>query len=182
LKIGPTTLLLAAVTALGACRGSEAGNNVTGTEQAAARPAAAKGTLADALGQDGTTRFAAAVKTAAMEPVLKGPGPYTVLIPTDAAFGAAGDLGTDKAALTKLIGGHILPGTVLIADISKAIDAHNGTAKLKTMAGTTLTATRSGNAIKLADSAGGAATITTSDTVYSNGVAHRIDAVLKPKS
>lgn len=182
MTIPRTTLLIAAVLAVSACHGSDAGNTADADGQAAAaRPAANKGTLLDALGQPGAARFGATVKAAGMEKVLKGPGPYTVLVPTDAALAAAGDLGSDKARLIKLLGGHILPGTILVSDIGHAIDAHNGKATLKTMAGTTLTATRAGDAIKLADSAGGTATLAANDSVYGNGVAHQIDAVLKPR-
>ena len=48
----------------------------------------------------------------------------------------------------------ILPGTVLVADIDKAIDAGKGKAVLATMGGGTLTATKEGGKTVITDSAG----------------------------
>ncbi len=74
----------------------------------------------------------------------------------------------------------ILPGTVLVADIDKAIDAGKGKAMLATMGGGTLTATREGGKTVLADAKGDEATITNGDQQFTNGVVHEIDAVLMP--
>jgi uncharacterized surface protein with fasciclin (FAS1) repeats len=74
----------------------------------------------------------------------------------------------------------ILPGTVLVADIDKAIDAGKGKAPLATMSGGTLTATKEGGKTVISDSAGHKATITGGDQQFSNGVVHQIDAVLMP--
>jgi uncharacterized surface protein with fasciclin (FAS1) repeats len=76
---------------------------------------------------------------------------------------------------------HILPGTVLAADISKAIENAKGKAVLATMGGGTLTATREGDRIVLTDAAGSRAVVTGADQQYSNGVVHQIDAVLMPQ-
>jgi len=177
-----TALLLAATVSLSAC-GSGMDNTTAGnTDTASARPTPAKGVLADALGKPGSGRFAAAAKEAGMEPVFKGPGPYTLFMPSDAALGGAGNLGANKEALTRLISAHILPGTILAEDIGHAIDANDGKAQLKTMAGDTLTATRDGDRIKLAGPDGGTATVTAANEVYANGVVHRVDGVLKPAS
>ena len=74
----------------------------------------------------------------------------------------------------------ILPGTVLVADIDKAIDAGKGKAMLATMGGGTLTATKDGGKTVLTDSKGDKATITKGDEQFTNGVVHEIDAVLMP--
>ncbi|MCW3797678.1 fasciclin domain-containing protein [Sphingomonas sp. BN140010] len=179
--IARVTLLGAAALALGACNKGADGNAATANQAGtnAAAPSAAKGTLADLIARPDAARFAAAVRSVGMEPVLKGPGPYTLLLPTDAAMNAAGDLGTDKQKLTRLLSNHVLPGTITAADIGKAIDGHGGKAQLATMAGTTLTATRQGNAIRLSGP-NGAATVTGAEEVVGNGIVHRIDAVLKP--
>lgn len=175
-----SALLLAVTAALASCNSESGTDNGANTAAPAGRPAAAKGTIADSFAKPGNARFAAAVKTAGMEQVFKGPGPYTVFLPSDQALAAAGDLGSDKAALVKLLSAHVLPGTILAEDIGHAIDANNGKAQLKTMAGDTLTATREGDAIKLAGPGGGSATVTAANDVYSNGVVHQVDAVLKP--
>ena len=74
----------------------------------------------------------------------------------------------------------ILPGTVLAADIDKAIDKGKGKAVLATFGGGTLTATKDGGKTVLTDAKGDKATITKADEQYSNGVVHHIDAVLMP--
>jgi uncharacterized surface protein with fasciclin (FAS1) repeats len=48
------------------------------------------------------------------------------------------------------------------------------------MGGGTLTATKDGDKIVLADSAGHKATVTQADDQFSNGVVHHVDAVLMP--
>ena len=72
---------------------------------------------------------------------------------------------------------------MLAEDIGKAIDAaEGGKAALATMGGGTLTASREGDSIVLTDAAGGKATVSKADERYSNGVVHRINAVLMPQA
>lgn len=145
-------------------------------------------TIADGLASSaGDSRFLAAAKAAGLDRTLAGPGPYTVLVPGDAAFDKlpAGTLDSlmkpeARAQLTGVLTYHILPGTILAADIAKAIDNGKGKAVMATMGGGTLTATRDGDAILLADGAGTTARIVGADDARSNGVVHRIDAVLMP--
>jgi uncharacterized surface protein with fasciclin (FAS1) repeats len=173
---------LAALLPLGAC-GGEAGNE-TAAPTENAQEAAGKDTLATGLGD--ATKFAEAAKAAGLDATLGGPGPYTVLVPTNAAFDKmpAGALDTlmkpdARADLTAVLTYHILPGTMLNEDIAKAVDAGNGKAQLPTMAGGTLTATKEGDAIVISDAAGTKARLG-ADEQRSNGVIHRIDAVLMP--
>ena len=174
---------LAALLALGAC-GDKAGNDAAPATEAA-KDAAGEATIASGLGD--ATKFAAAAKAAGLDGTLAGPGPYTVLVPSDAAFDKlpAGALDTlmkpeARQELTGVLTYHILPGPMLVADIGKAIDNDGGKTLLPTMAGGTLTATRDGEAIVIADGAGTKARITGGDEKKSNGVIHRIDAVLMP--
>jgi uncharacterized surface protein with fasciclin (FAS1) repeats len=140
-----------------------------------------------AAGIDANSSFAKAVKASGLDATLAGPGPYTVIVPDDAAFAKLpdGDLATwlkpeSRAALTRVMTYHILPGTVLAADIGKAIDQGKGKAVLATMGGGTLTATREGDKIVLADEAGNKATMAKADETLANGVIHRVDTVLMP--
>ena len=131
------------------------------------------------------SRFLAAAKSAGLDQTLAGPGPYTVFVPSDAAFagapaGAFDAKPENRAQLTGAITYLILPGTVMAEDIGKAIDAGDGKAILATMGGGTLTATKDGDKIVLADSSGKKATITQADQQYSNGVVHHLDALLSP--
>jgi uncharacterized surface protein with fasciclin (FAS1) repeats len=177
-----TGAALVALLLLGAC-GEKAADNAVKSE--AAKEAAGDATIASGLGD--ATKFAAAAKQSGLDATLAGPGPYTVLVPTDAAFDKlpAGALDAlmkpeGRADLTGVLTYHILPGAMLAADIAKAIDANKGKAVLATMAGGTLTATREGDAIVLTDGAGTKARILGQDEKKSNGVIHRVDAVLMP--
>jgi len=73
-----------------------------------------------------------------------------------------------------------MPGTVLAADIGKAIDDGKGKAELATVGGGVLTATREGDKIVLTDGEGHKATMANTDENLSNGVVHRVDTVLMP--
>jgi uncharacterized surface protein with fasciclin (FAS1) repeats len=177
-----TAGMAAAMILLSGCNG-KADEAAAPTENAA--KAAGEDTIASGLGEG--SKFAAAAKAAGLDATLAGPGPYTVLVPNDAAFDKlpAGALDTlmkpeSRADLTGLLSYHILPGTMLSADIAKAIDAGGGKAQIATMGGGTITATKDGDKIVLADSAGAKAIVTAADTQRSNGVVHEIDTVLMP--
>jgi len=142
-------------------------------------------TIAAGLDQNGS--FFKAAKAAGLDATLAGPGPYTVIVPDDAAFAKLPQGTLDgwmkpesRAELTRVMTYHILPGTVLAADIGKAIDDGKGKAVLATMGGGTLTATREGDKIVLTDSDGHKATMAKSDETLANGVVHRVDTVLMP--
>ena len=124
---------------------------------------------------------------AGLDATLAGPGPYTVIVPDDAAFAKLPQGEFDnwlkpesRPELTRVLTYHILPGTVLAADIGKAIDDSKGKAVLATMGGGTLTATREGDKIILTDGDGHKATLAQTDETLANGVVHRIDTVLIP--
>ena len=140
-----------------------------------------------AKGIAGDSKFAAAIKAAGLEPALAGPTPYTLLVPSDAAFDklAPGALDTlmkpdGRKDLTAVLTGHILPGTMLAADIGKAVDAGGGKAQIRTLGGGTITATRRGDKLMITDAAGTTANVVGAADERSNGVIHHIDAVLTP--
>jgi len=163
---------------------NNSGGNANKTAQSPeAKKAAGTKTIAAGLASNG--QFMAAAKAAGLDQTLAGPGPYTVLVPDDAAIGKAPAGAFDaspqnRAQLTGVITNMILPGTVMVADIDKAIDAGKGKAALATMGTGTLTATKEGGKTVLADASGHKATITQGDDQFSNGVVHHIDAVLMP--
>jgi uncharacterized surface protein with fasciclin (FAS1) repeats len=184
-KVELTLGLAAALLATAGCNNKDASNK-TGQTPAAAKLAGAK-TIAAGLAQD--SKFMAAAKAAGIDKTLAGPGPYTVFVPDDAAFAK---LPTDtldnvadpqqRAKITSILTYHILPGTVLAADIGKTIDNAKGKAVMMTVGGQTFAAAKDGGDIVLTDSTGAKARITKADEQYSNGVVHHIDTVMTPPS
>ena len=120
--------------------------------------------------------LAAALQAAGLVETLKGPGPFTVFAPTDAAFAKlpAGTLDSllkpeNKAQLTSILTYHVVPGKVKAADVVKL----------------TSTKTVNGQAVAI-NAADGKVTVDGANVVKtdigaSNGVIHVIDAVMLPK-
>ena len=177
--------LAAVILTAGAC--NKQNGNAKGPESPQTSKAQkAAGTKTIAAGLAPTSRFVTIAKAAGLDQTLAGPGPYTVFVPDDAAFGSApaGTFDVDpknRPQLTGVLTNLILPGTVMVADIDKAIDTGKGKAMLATMGGGTLTATKDGGKTVLADAAGHKATITQGDEQFTNGVVHHVDAVLMPE-
>jgi len=179
-----TVLLGVAALTLGACDKNDSGNS-SAAQTGEAKDAAGSKTIASGLTAD--TRFAQLAKAAGLDQTLAGPGPYTVLVPDDAAFAkvpaetsAAWGKPEGRAEVTRILTYHILPGFVLAEDIGKAIDTGKGKASIMTTGGGTLTATRQDGKIVLTDANGGKATLVRTDEKYTNGVVHHIDGVLTP--
>jgi uncharacterized surface protein with fasciclin (FAS1) repeats len=175
----------AALLATSACSDKGGAGNGAAPEAQTKKAQKIAGTKTIAAGLAPTSRFMAAAKSAGLDQTLAGPGPYTVFVPDDSAFNGA-PAGTfdpkpqNRAQITAILTNLILPGTVMVADIDKAIDNGKGKTLLGTMAGSTLTATKDGGNIVLSDSSGHKAKITQGDEQYTNGVVHHIDALLMP--
>jgi len=133
------------------------------------------------------TTLVAAVKAAGLVDTLSGAGPFTVFAPVNEAF-AALPAGTvdgllkpeNKAALTKVLTYHVVPGAYTAADLMAKIEAGGGKAMLKTVEGAELTLTRGDGTIDVTDAKGDVAKVTIADVRQSNGVIHVIDGVLLP--
>lgn len=174
----------AAALVLAGCQDGEPAANTAAasTNTAAAAPS---GTLQQLLAA--SPRFRQAVEAAGLQSTLSGPGPYTLLVPDDAAFAKLPAAQVDRLLqpqarpeLTSILTYHILPGTILIEDLQRTIDNGGGKAVLATMAGPTLTAVRQGDRILLTDQAGRQVAITGAEQPASNGVVHTVDGVLLP--
>lgn len=146
-----------------------------------------KDIIDNAVNSKDHTTLVAAVKAAGLVDTLKGPGPFTVFAPTDAAFGKlpAGTVETlvkpeNKATLTSILTYHVVAGKVSAADVVKAIKDGGGKAELTTVQGGKLTASMMGNRVMLTDAKGGMAHVTIADVNQSNGVIHVIDGVVLP--
>lgn len=147
-----------------------------------------KDIIDNAVNSKDHTTLVAAVKAAGLVDTLKGPGPFTVFAPTNAAFGAlpAGTVDTllkpeNKGALTGVLTYHVVAGKMDAAALTKAIAAGGGKATLKTVAGGSLTAMAAGGGVTVTDEKGGSAKVSIADVYQSNGVIHVVDKVLLPK-
>jgi uncharacterized surface protein with fasciclin (FAS1) repeats len=121
--------------------------------------------------------LAAALTAAGLVDTLKGPGPFTVFAPTDAAFAKlpAGTVDTllkpeNKAKLTAILTYHVVAGKVMAADVVKLKEA-------KTVNGAMVAVKVDGGNVMINNSK-----VTTADIEASNGVIHVIDTVLLPPS
>ncbi len=114
----------------------------------------------------------AAVQAAGLVVTLKGPGPYTVLAPTDEAFAKIpkADLDAlleDKAKLTAVLTHHVLPMKATAADL----------------AGLKSTSSAQGGKLTFEATKGGGltvngATVVKADIDASNGMIHAVDTVI----
>ncbi|MDR7417869.1 MAG: fasciclin domain-containing protein [Armatimonadota bacterium] len=120
------------------------------------------------------TTFLRKAEDAGLTATLSGPGPVTVLAPTDEAFGklpkeTLDAVAADANRLTMVVKNHIVEGQQIMAEQIKTLQA------VKTAAGADL-------AIKVE---GDAATIGSAKVVRSiqasNGKIHVLDAVLMPR-
>ncbi len=147
-----------------------------------------KNIIQNAVNSKDHTTLVAAVKAAGLVDTLEGAGPFTVFAPTNAAFAKlpAGTVDTllkpaNKAALTKVLTYHVVPGRMTAAGLMKAVKDGEGEAHLKTVAGETLTVKQAGPAKHTdSDAKGDVANVTIADVLQSNGVIHVIDTVLLP--
>ena len=124
-----------------------------------------------AVGAGQFKTLAKALTAAGLVDTLKGPGPFTVFAPTDAAFAKIpadqlNALLADKAALTKVLTYHVVSGKVMAADVKAGA--------VKTVQGGALTISTTGGV--MVDKA----KVIKTDIAGSNGVIHVIDSVLMP--
>lgn len=139
---------------------------------AAAAAAQAKDIVDTAVAAGDFKTLAAALEKAGLVATLKGPGPFTVFAPTDAAFAKVpkADLDAllaDKNKLVAVLTYHVVPGKVMAKDVQPG--------KVKTVQGGELTIATAGGV--MVDNA----KVIKTDIVTDNGVIHVIDTVVLPK-
>jgi uncharacterized surface protein with fasciclin (FAS1) repeats len=145
---------------------------VTAALAATAFAVQAKDIVDTAVAAGSFKTLATALTAAGLIDTLKGPGPFTVFAPTDAAFAKVPKaqldaLLADKAKLTAVLTYHVVPGKVMAADVKAGM--------VQTVQGSSLTIkTDSGVMVD-------GAKVTATDIVASNGVIHVIDSVVIPK-
>jgi uncharacterized surface protein with fasciclin (FAS1) repeats len=116
--------------------------------------------------------LAAALQKAGLVDTLKGPGPFTVFAPTDAAFAKVPKaqldaLLADKDKLTAVLTYHVVPGKVMAKDVKAG--------KVKSVQGSELTLSTTGGVMV------DGAKVVKADIAADNGVIHVIDSVVLPK-
>lgn len=124
------------------------------------------------------TTLVAALSAANLVDTLKGPGPFTVFAPTDAAFAAlpAGTLDTllrpeNRDQLVSILTYHVVPGTV---PSDQLLDQRRD---LATVQGQFLHVDgEEDNIVRV-----NMATVTRADIIAANGIIHVIDKVLLPR-
>lgn len=139
----------------------------------AATVAHAKDIVDTAVGAGSFNTLVKAIQAAGLVDTLKGAGPFTVFAPTDEAFaklpaGTLDGLLKDKAALTKVLTYHVVPGKVMAADVKPG--------QAKTVQGQSVTLSAMGGKVMVDD-----AHVVTADVAASNGVIHVIDKVILPR-
>lgn len=150
---------------------------------AASTSAAAKDIVDTAVAAGDFKTLATALTAAGLVETLKGPGPFTVFAPTDAAFAKlpAGTLQTlladPKGKLTQILTYHVVKGKVLAADVV-GLDGKSVT----TVQGGTLKVQVAGGKVSLVDATGATVGVVKTDIMASNGVIHVLDGVLLPGS
>jgi uncharacterized surface protein with fasciclin (FAS1) repeats len=143
-----------------------------------AKPAeAAKDIVDTAVAAGSFKTLATALTEAGLIETLKGKGPFTVFAPTDEAFAkiAKKDLDAllkDKKKLTAVLTYHVVPGSVMAADVMKMKDR----SKVKTVEGREFTLGLKDGKVMV-----DGANVVKTDIAASNGVIHVIDTVIMPK-
>jgi uncharacterized surface protein with fasciclin (FAS1) repeats len=195
MTLKPLALALLSAVALSACMGSmpsrataETAMSMPDNPMVGGAPMYAdKDIIDNAVNSADHTTLVAAVKAAGLVDTLKGPGPFTVFAPTNAAFAAlpAGTVDTllkpeNKPTLTKILTYHVVPGRLDSTAIAARIRAGGGSATLTTVQGEPLKVWMQGDNVVLTDAKGNTATVTTANVYQSNGVIHVVDKVLMP--
>lgn len=117
--------------------------------------------------------FVQAIKSASIQEILQGPGPITVLAPTDQAFSKLPNnlfhaLMTDQTALKRVLMYHLLFADARLEDLREITEA-------PTAEGSIVAVEHTDGRVKVND-----ATVLESDLLTDNGVIHVIDRVLMP--
>ena len=139
-----------------------------------ARPAAAEADIVTTAVNAGQFKtLASLLQSAGLVDTLKGPGPFTVFAPTDAAFAKVPKatldaLAADPAKLKAVLLYHVVAGSVPAADVVKLTSA-------KTVNGASVSIKVQGSTVMVND-----ANVVTPDVMASNGIIHVIDTVLLP--
>ncbi|WP_088342979.1 MULTISPECIES: fasciclin domain-containing protein [Rhodomicrobium] len=190
LKSAKTLVAIAAIgaAAFGAATSLSAAQPETTVMVGGAPMFPSKTIVDNAVNSKDHTTLVAAVKAAGLVDTLKGPGPFTVFAPVNAAFDKlpAGTVPTllkpeNKKTLAGVLTYHVVSGRFTADELMAKAGAMGGSFTLKTVQGGTLTIEKTSDTqLSVIDAKGGKASITISNVLQSNGVIHVIDGVLLP--
>ena len=118
------------------------------------------------------TTLLSALKAASFTDTLRTTGPYTLFAPTDEAFkrlapGEFDVLMKDTDRLYRVLAHHVVRGVVPASELTSG--------KVKTMAGTSLVASRHGDGVFVSG-----VEIIQADIAASNGIVHMVHDVIMP--
>lgn len=138
-------------------------------------------------GNDGLSAFGSIAANSELEGMLESGTPYTIFAPNNAALvklpkDDIAALGEDnmKAQATELVRAHMVPGTILQADIEKAVKAGGKAVTMKSFGDTTLTFTRDGDTIRITGDNGTSANLLPGGSGGKKGSVLLIDSLLLP--
>jgi uncharacterized surface protein with fasciclin (FAS1) repeats len=133
------------------------------------------------------TTLVRVLQASGLNEMLSGAGPFTLLAPTNDAFGRLqpGTVETllkpeNKPSLVKLLKYHLLAGRITTRDLRARIAAGGGSTRLVTVEGDPLTVTLTGDVLTLNDVNGNRSYIQSGDVPQSNGVIQVVNGVLIP--
>jgi uncharacterized surface protein with fasciclin (FAS1) repeats len=131
--------------------------------------------------------LAAQLRTAELDQLLGGDGPYTLFAPNDAAFtrlapGISSELlaPENRSALVALLRYHVVPGILSTQQLTALMRAGGGRATLTTLGGQPLTVTMTGDVVTLTSATGNRSYVEAADVAQINGVIHVVNGVLIP--
>ena len=117
-----------------------------------------KNIVENAVNSKDHTTLVAAVTAAGLVDTLKGPGPFTVFAPVNAAFDAlpAGTVDTllkpeNKDMLVKILTCHVVPAKAMSDAVTKMVMDDGGAHKVKTVGGCELTLKADGGKVTVTD-------------------------------
>ena len=177
----------AAVMSLAACADNSAQSEAdkVAAEEAAAKAAEPVSLVGAAQRNENFSTLVTALAAADLGSTLTEEGPFTVFGPTNDAFNKVDQtklselLTADKKEeLAALLSYHVVAGKMTAADIAQAVAEGEGTAKLKTFQGGSLTASLEGDKVILEDEDGNKSSVVVADVDATNGVIHGIDTVV----
>lgn len=133
------------------------------------------------------TTLVSAVQAAQLVETLSGPGPFTVLAPTDETFALLpaetltqlmSEAG--RPQLRQILTYHVIPGALDAETLMGQIEQAGGELVVETVEGSPLTLTVVNDAVAVTDEQGAIGYVTQADVPQSNGYIHVINNVLIP--